>query len=420
MTSPPAVAVLVVDDEPIVLSTLRATLERAGYQVVACAHPHHALALLEQRPFAAIISDQQMPGMTGLDFFVECRRMAPDASRILMTGVLDLCTIVDAINRGEIYRFVTKPWLREELLATVRTALQRHALILDNRALQAETMDLNGRLAAANAALENKVTALEEEHRKLDAAHGELALRYDHSLELCRRILATYDPVLGGQAKALIALVTELAAVAPCSPAERHALESAARLCDLGLIGVSRELLHTFRTRPDELTEAQRNLLHLHPVHSQTIAALVDPRSDVGETIRSHHERFDGSGYPDGLAGDAIPWPARCLAVAVDFVECGLPAQAATDRLLALSGRAHDPAAVHLLLEVVPQVRLPRQVREVRLDELAVGMVLASGIYSPHGLLLAGEGQALGPSAIGKIRSHHEVIPIGQRLLVYS
>jgi hypothetical protein len=140
----------------------------------------------------------------------------------------------------------------------------------------------------------------------------------------------------------------------------------------------------------------------------------------VGETIRCHHERFDGSGYPDGLAGEMIPWTARCLAVAVWFVESGLPKEQAIELVLAESGRALDPEAVRLFLKVTHLLQLPRQVREVLLDELSPGMVLASGLYSPHGLLLVGEGQTLSSNTISKIRNHNQVSPISQRLLVYS
>lgn len=412
--------ILIVDDEPVVLSALKETLEREHFHVVGCTSPLKALAILAERDFSVIISDQRMPEMMGLDFLVESRRIRPHASRILITAVLALPTIVDAINRGEIFRFVAKPWLREELIATVRNAVQRHDLITHNQVLQAETQRLNEELTSANASLADRVQQLEEQARRLDAANRSLAESYEHSLELCNRILTTYDPILGNQAKLLAELSAQMAATDHFTESERHALRSAAWLCDLGLIGVPREMLRAFRSKTDQLTERERAMLQSHPVYSQTLASLVDARTDVGEIIRAHHERFDGRGYPDGLAGNAIPWPARCLAVAVGFVESGLAKSAAVEAILAKSGKEYDPEAVRLFLKVANLVHLPRQVREITLHELEPGMVLASGIYSPHGLLLIGEGQALGPGTILKIRSHNQVTPISQRLLVYS
>jgi len=419
-TEPPP-SILIVEDEPIVLATLKSTLEREGFHVVACGSPIKALSLLEDRDFSVIISDQRMPEMMGLDFLVESRRLRPQSSRILLTAVLNLPTVVDAINRGEIYRFVAKPWLREELIATVRNAIQRHLLTVHNQELTAETNRLNGELKGANQALEAKVADLERQRQQLDAANTELTSRFEHSLELCRRILTAYDPILGSQAKALVEFAGKMAESEHFNQEEKHALRSAAWLCDLGLIGVPRELLRSFRNRKtDHLSDRERAMLRHHPIYSQTLAALVDPRQDVGETIRAHHECFDGSGFPDGTAGADIPWTARCLAVAVGFVESGQPKPAATESVLAQAGTAYDPEAVRLFLKVTHLVNLPRQVNEVLLEELEPGMMLASGIYSPHGLLLVGEGQTLGQSIIAKIRSHNEVTPISQRLLVYT
>ena len=423
MTDPAAVpsqpsTILIVDDEPVVRSALQQTLEREKFHVVACTSPTKALSILAERDFAVIISDQKMPEMLGLDFLVESRRLRPHASRILITAVLSLPTIVDAINKGEIFRFVAKPWLREELIATVRNAVHRHELVTHNALLTAETQRLNEQLKEANAALAARVEDLERQRKHLDEANHQLAANYEHSLELCRRILTTYDPILGGQAKALVEFAGHMAESDLLDETQKHALRTAAWLCDLGLIGVPREMLRAFRSGTDQLTERERALLHNHPIYSQTLASLVDDGSGVGEVIRAHHERFDGKGFPDGLAGDGIPWPARCLAVAVGFVESGLSKPQAIDFILSQSGTAYDPEAVRLFLKVTNLAQLPRQVREITLHELEPGMVLASGIYSPHGLLLIGEGQELSPGTIAKIRSHNQVTPINQRLLV--
>jgi response regulator RpfG family c-di-GMP phosphodiesterase len=357
--------------------------------------------------------------MMGLDFLIESKHLRPNTSRILITAVLSLPTLVDSINKGEIFRFIAKPWLREELTATVRNAIHRYELITHNAALQAEALRLNDELKIANTTLVARVSDLEHQRQQLDLVNRELATSYEHSLELCRRILTTFDPVLGGQAKTLVDVCSRMAETEHFTEEERRVLRAAPLLCDLGLIGIPRELFRAFRTHPERLTERERAMLSNHPVFSQTLATYVDSRPALGETIRAHHERFDGRGYPDGLAGKHIPWTARCLAVAVDFVESGLPKQAALDALLAGSGQAYDPEAVRLFLKVTQLARLPRQVREIMLEELEPGMVLASGIYSPHGLLLIGEGQELGPATIAKIRSHNQITPIQQRLLVY-
>jgi hypothetical protein len=101
-------------------------------------------------------------------------------------------------------------------------------------------------------------------------------------------------------------------------------------------------------------------------------------------------------------------------------VESGLSRDAAIEHVIGLSGTALDPEAVRLFLKITPQLHLPRQVKDIMLAELRAGMILAQGLYSPHGLLLIGEGQELSDATVAKIRNHNLMAPISQRLLVYS
>ena len=138
--------ILIVDDEEIVLVALRDTLLREGYTVVSSPHAVHALTVLKEQEFSVVITDQQMPMVTGLEFLAQVRQIQPDATRILITAVLNISTLIDAINKAEIYRFVVKPWAREELLAAVKSAFERYNLISNNSRLLAQTLQENAQL----------------------------------------------------------------------------------------------------------------------------------------------------------------------------------------------------------------------------------------------------------------------------------
>jgi DNA-binding NtrC family response regulator len=139
--------ILIIDDEEIVLLAISESLAPEGYRIVKTTSPQEALKLLETETFSVIISDHHMPGMTGLEFFAEANKIQPKATRILITGVLTLKVVVDAINKGEIFRFIAKPWIREELLATVKNAIHRYELLAQNSLLQEQTEASNNELS---------------------------------------------------------------------------------------------------------------------------------------------------------------------------------------------------------------------------------------------------------------------------------
>ena len=126
--------ILIVDDEEIVLVALRDTLLREGYTVISSPHAVHALSVLKEQEFSVVITDQQMPMVSGLDFLGQVRQIQPDATRILITAVLNISTLIDAVNKAEIYRFVVKPWSREELLDSVKSARGNFACDFDHAA----------------------------------------------------------------------------------------------------------------------------------------------------------------------------------------------------------------------------------------------------------------------------------------------
>jgi response regulator RpfG family c-di-GMP phosphodiesterase len=411
--------ILVVDDEEIVLAALAETLRREHYQVVTTSDPSVALTELRKQEFSVILTDQRMPTLTGLELLSQARQIQPNASRILITAVLSLDTVIEAINQGEIYRFVVKPWLREELLVTMKNAAQRYDLIRQNARLQTATQAMNEQLVDLNRALEQQVKLVAQQKDKLAEMNGVLERNLLRSIELTLHTMQTFYPSLGNQALRVAQLCRSLGEATHLPPEERRVLESAAFLHDIGLVGVPRQLIRKWQDDPRSLDAPERALIEQHPILSQELSAFGDGMQRVGEVVRAHHERFDGAGYPDQLAGDKIPWLSRLLAVAVAFASSKRDQTDAAEEIKTQSGSAFDPGAVLAFLKVLPVEAALRKEREVRLADLRPGMVLARGIYTSNGLLLVPEGQHLNATYIEKLLNHNRVQPITQSLVIY-
>jgi response regulator RpfG family c-di-GMP phosphodiesterase len=426
MNSPDAVfepslkRILVVDDEEIVRIALRETLRRERYGVTACSSPEEGLEVLKTEAFSVIISDYQMPGMTGLDFLAHAKQLQPDATRILITAVLSLDTVIEAINKGEIYRFVVKPWIREELLATVRNAIQRHDLIVRNTVLQATTLAMNDELISLNKRLESRVSAEADQRQRLSEMNEALQLNLHHSVQLCLKVLQSFYPTLGTQARRVLGLCRAMADLLKLSESDRQTLELAAWLHDIGLVGAPRGLIRKWMQHPETLNPAERGIIEQHPILGEELVDFAANLKLVGRVIRGHHEQFDGRGFPDRLAGKEIPWLARLLAVAVAYAEQQAPHAVAVEMLTLGSGWRFDPEAVQVLLRALPHASLPRQEREIGLSELKPGMTLAAGVKTRSGMLLVPEGQVLSEAHVEAINNHHRMQTLPSALLVYA
>jgi response regulator RpfG family c-di-GMP phosphodiesterase len=405
--------VLLVDDDPDVLFILAETLRTSGLSVRTCASGVEACEALESHPFGVLVADQNMPGMKGMEVMEKAAAIRPLCSRILLSGMLLPDVLLRAINGPGIFRFVAKPWKKEAFVAVVWEAF-RCSQEQNARAQELEE------LKAGKQALEEELVRLTRQKGELDEAHDALRVNFEHSLGLCFRLISTFYPLLGRQAQGVVEICRAMAASEYFTEAERHALMTSAWIYDIGLVALDRGLLHRLLIHPQECSEQERTLLRYHPIIGQTLAAFVDQLQEVGITIRAHHERFDGTGYPDGLAGQSIPWTARCLAVAVAFVQSGLPRERAVEFIQTESGSGFDPEAVRLFLRSTRISDLPENVKEVLMAELQPGMRLARGIVAPSGVLLLPEGQVLTELAISKLGNHGDLHLVTERLLIYA
>jgi response regulator RpfG family c-di-GMP phosphodiesterase len=231
--------------------------------------------------------------------------------------------------------------------------------------------------------------------------------------------MQTFYPSLGNQARRVSQLCKTLATVAQLSGEDRRVLDSAALLHDIGLVGVPRQIIRRWQDDPNGLGGHERALIEQHPILGQELAAFTSSLDKVGQIIRAHHECYDGSGYPDQMVGENIPWLARLLSVVVAYASSRLLDTDAVEKVKMGAGAAFDPEALRIFLRAHAVASIPRKERQVAMAELRPGMILAKGIYSPTGLLLVPEGQLLNTTYIEKVLNYNRIQPIVQSLVVY-
>jgi len=392
--------ILIIDDEEIVLLAISESLMPEGYQIVKTTSPYEALELLKKQEFSVIISDHHMPGMTGLEFFAEANKIQPLASRILITGVLTLKVVVDSINKGEIFRFIAKPWIREELLATVANAINRYELLSRNTQLQKETEAINAQLSKRNKTLEAEVKELQTRLRQRESDSGSKNDSLIDALRLSHRILHNIDSELGDEASMIADLSANMAESGRLDKDTAHLLRVAAYFPVLGKINIERTRLKTFLERPEQLGQEELEYFQNIPVYSQLHAATFDQIPGLSFTVRAVHERIDGSGFPDGLAHDTIPEAAKYLAVVVYYAESTLNTTQTLDKIRRLSGSAFDPKAVSLFMDVNSGFNLNRKTRTAKLSELNPGDVIAEALRYPSGAVFLPKGSSLSDTTI--------------------
>lgn len=319
--------ILVVDDEVPNLRLLRRVLSE-DHDIFEASSGQEGVEILAKENISLIITDQRMPSMTGVQLLEKSLGLRPDAIKILLTGYTDVQALIDAINAGHVYKYIPKPWDADELKLTVKRALEAFELKESNDKL---VVDLQGALNELEMLSVGTIRAL------ADALDAKCDYTAGHSLRVSR------IAVLIGRRLGL-------------SEENLRDLELGGILHDIGKIGVPESILW----KPDKLTDEERAIMSRHPVKSAEIIGDLKGLVRAREYVKHHHEYYNGTGYPDGLSGDAIPIGARIILVsdAYDAMTTDRPYRTAIghvraiEELRKLAGTQFDPQVVEALLSI--------------------------------------------------------------------
>ncbi|HKU62841.1 MAG TPA: HD domain-containing phosphohydrolase [Gemmatimonadales bacterium] len=332
---------LVVDDEPGIRRSLARMLQAQGFHCFEASSGLEALELLERiGETPLIVSDMRMPELDGIGFLEAVRRRYPDTSVIMLTGLSDTTTAVDCLHLGAA-DFLLKPISMNELQARVARALEKRALILQNRFYQ-----------------ENLERRVHEQAQRIQ----ELFLQ---GVQMLARALEAKDAYTRGHSIRVSRYAVATARRMGFQGALLDGIRLGGELHDIGKIGTREAVLH----KPGSLTAEEFRQITEHPILGERmLSPLARESPDVLRIVRSHHERLDGGGFPDGLRGERIPVEARIVAVADAFDamttrrpyrESRPPAQAMAE-LRRVAGTQLDPDAVEAFVAAHPNPeRLP-------------------------------------------------------------
>ena len=407
--------VLFVDDEPNILSSLRRLFRPLGYKVLTAESGAAGLQVLEQEArIDLVVSDMRMPEMDGARFLELVRERWPDTIRLLLTGYSDITSILAAINRGEIYRYITKPWDDNDIQLVVRHALERRALELEKDRLEALTRTQNDELKALNQSLEAKVEARTSEllssRDTIMEANKKLKSNFITTIKIFSGMIEMRGGNLAGHSRRVADLARRIAVKLGLPANEVQEVFIAGLLHDIGKIGFPDDLLNL----PVNLVTGDHlGVFRKHPVRAEQLLMPLEDLRGVAAVLRSQMERYDGSGFPDAVAGPLIPLGARILALASDYDNLQLGAlvqrrvlEADARQIIYDSvGKRYDPkvvAAFRALLEGDP-VEKVRDLAAVS-TYLKPGMVLSRDLVSAEGLMLLSADHVLDERMIGQVR----------------
>jgi putative nucleotidyltransferase with HDIG domain len=334
--------VLVVDDEPAVCSVLSEGLSTKGYECRACLSGEEALNLMRQEPFDVVISDLRMPGMSGLEFMEKAHKQYPRSAFLMLTGEDDIRQGIQAMKLGAA-DYLLKPLQFEAVVASIQQALRMKRMEME---LEVHRHNLEQMVA--------------QRTKQLQAAMRRIEMTYDETLAALGAALDLRDAETAGHSQRVSRYCLEIAKTVGCSTEQLKQIARGSYLHDIGKIGTPDAIL----LKKGKLNAEETRVMQEHARIGYDMVCRIAFLAGAAEIVLTHQERYDGTGYPQGLAGEEIPLGARIFAVA-DTLDAmtsdrpyrrALPFAAAKAEIIRESGRQFDPKMAEAFLSLPEEV----------------------------------------------------------------
>jgi cyclic di-GMP phosphodiesterase len=365
--------VLVVDDEKMVWEMVGEKLARSGYEWRGCSSGEEALDCLDGERYDALISDLKMPGLSGLDLLKEVSRKHPCVAFLMATGEDDIRIGIEAMKGGA-DDYLVKPFRLDHVVASVQRALEK-------KRLQMEVENYR----------RNLEEIVDQRTRQLQTAMRRIEATYDDTLEALGAALDLRDTETAGHSRRVSLYCLEIARAIGCTSDQLKTIIRGAYLHDIGKIGIPDSIL----LKEGKLTAEERAIMQTHARIGYELVSRIPFLAAAAEIVLAHQERYDGTGYPQGLMGEEIPLGARIFSVA-DTLDAmtsdrpyrrALPFAKAKEEISRESGRQFDPDIVRIFLSL-PEESWAKIRSDVSRFRLGVASPALSG--SPVGLSASG------------------------------
>ncbi len=330
--------ILIVDDEEMIRELLASALLQEGYVCHIASNVDDALTILSEHPVDLVISDIMMPGRSGVDLLRDIKKVDADIAVLMVTGLSDMNTALECIHLGA-DDYLSKPFSINRVFLTVKNLIEKRMLAIDKKNYQIS--------------LEFKVM---EQTDQIRHTMIELHKAYDHTLTALVRALDAREKEVGSHSERVMNYTLLMAAKLGIFGNEMEHLAKGALLHDIGKIGISDNIL----LKPGALDDDEWVEMRRHPHVGYSILSEIEFLKGPAEIILAHHERFDGTGYPNGLKGGQIPVGSRIFAL-VDTLDAmtshrpyrkALPFDAVISEVNIYRGRQFDPDVAALFLSI--------------------------------------------------------------------
>jgi response regulator RpfG family c-di-GMP phosphodiesterase len=358
--------ILFVDDEINIIQAYRRTL-RNKFNIQGVSNGDDALELLRQGDYAVIISDMQMPGMNGIEFLAAAKELKPDVVRVMLTGNADLQTAVDAVNKGDIFRFHNKPCHTDILANTIVDGLKQYHLITAEKEL-----------------LEGTLTG---------------------SIQVLTELLSLINPEAFGRISHIKNYVHSIAREMEVKESDMWKYDTVSSLALIGCIilpdGATQKI-----SRGEKLNEEEQQIFDMHPFVGSDLINKIPRMKEIAEGIRYQEKLFNGQGVPiDNVSGKDIPLDARILKVVLDFDRQLSSGKNSTEAINFMSEQSshYDPDVLATFQQCLMNENYIVEV--VKIANLTEGMFLTEDLFTKDGQLVICKGQETTSSICSKLKA---------------